>query len=127
VITGIFLLVDGICELVAGLNHGQANCGLVAVLGLVIAIVGVLLIRHPVGSVTAVAILIGIRLIAAGVMRCVAAFEESEHRWWTVALGAIEAIAGIVIIANPTIGYATLAVVTGIAFIALGIGLFAVG
>jgi uncharacterized membrane protein HdeD (DUF308 family) len=34
-----------------------------------------------------------------------------------------EAIAGIVIIANPTIGYATLAVVTGIAFIAIGIGI----
>jgi uncharacterized membrane protein HdeD (DUF308 family) len=66
VITGIFVLVDGICELVAGLNHGQANRGLVAVLGLVTAIEGVLLIRHPVGSVTAVAILIGIWLIATG-------------------------------------------------------------
>jgi uncharacterized membrane protein HdeD (DUF308 family) len=60
-------------------------------------------------------------------VRCFAAFVESEHRWWIVALGAIEAIAGIVIIANPTIGYATLAVVTGIAYIAIGIGLFAVG
>jgi uncharacterized membrane protein HdeD (DUF308 family) len=46
VITGIFLLVDGICELVAGLNHGQANRGLVTVLGVVTAIVGVLLMGN---------------------------------------------------------------------------------
>jgi len=90
-------------------------------------IVGVLLIRHPVGGVTAVAILIGIWLVAAGVVRFIAAFEEPEHRWWILALAAIEVIAGIVILANPTIGYATLAVVTGIAFIAIGVGLVGVG
>lgn len=127
VITGIFLLVNGICELVAALSRGRTNRGLIAVLGVVTMIVGVLLIRHPVGGVAAVAILIGIWLIAAGVVRFIAAFEEPGHRWGILALAAIEVIAGIVILANPTIGYATLAVITGIAFIAIGIGICAVG
>lgn len=127
VITGIFLLVDGICELVAALSQRQTNRGLVAVLGVVTMIVGVLLIRHPIGGVTAVAILIGIWLIAAGVVRAIATFDQPERGWWSLAVAAIAVIAGIAIVANPTIGYGTLAVITGIAFIAIGVGLMAVG
>jgi len=127
VITGIFLLTDGIFELAAALSRRTVNRGLVAVLGVVTVIVGVVLIRHPVKGVTAVAILIGIWLIALGVVRFVGAFEEAEHRGWNFVLAAIELIAGIVIIANPKIGYATLALLVGIAFIANGIGLLAVG
>lgn len=40
---------------------------------------GVLLIRHPVGGVAFVALLIGLWLIAIGVIRFATAFEEYEH------------------------------------------------
>jgi uncharacterized membrane protein HdeD (DUF308 family) len=49
VIAGIFLLVDGILELTAALLHGTQSRGMVALLGVLTAIVGVLLIRHPIG------------------------------------------------------------------------------
>ncbi len=127
VIAGIFLLIDGIIELGASLMHGTRNRGTIALVGVVTAIIGVLLIRHPVGGVVAVALLIGLWLIAVGVVRFVVAFEESEHRGWNLAVGAIQAIAGIVIIANPDIGYTTLAILAGIAFILNGLGMLGLG
>jgi uncharacterized membrane protein HdeD (DUF308 family) len=127
VIAGIFLLLDGILELVASFMRSTENRGLMALLGVLTAIVGVLLIRHPIGGVTAVALLIGIWLIAMGVIRFATAFDASRHRGWHALAGALELIAGIVIVANPHIGYATLAILVGIGFILNGIGLISLG
>jgi uncharacterized membrane protein HdeD (DUF308 family) len=127
VIAGIFLLLDGILELADSLFGDARNRGLVALLGVLSAIVGVLLIRHPVGSVTAVALLIGIWLIAAGVIRYVAAFEQDTYNGWQALAGLIELIAGIVIVVDPNIGFATLALFVGIAFVLNGIGMLALG
>jgi uncharacterized membrane protein HdeD (DUF308 family) len=127
VIAGIFLLLDGILELVDSFFRGTSNRGMVALLGVLTAIVGVLLIRHPVGGVTAVALLIGIWLIAVGVIRFATAFEEYEHRGWHALAGLVELIAGIVIVANPNIGYTTLALLVGIAFILNGIPMAVLG
>jgi Short repeat of unknown function (DUF308) len=80
VIAGIFLLVDGLLELTAALLHGTQSRGMVALLGVLTAIVGILLIRHPIAGVAAVALLIGIWLITIGVIRFVAAFELDENR-----------------------------------------------
>jgi len=127
VIAGIFLLVDGILELISSFLRGTSNRGMVALFGVVTAIVGVLLIRHPVGGVTVVALLIGIWLIAAGVIRFATAFEEWSHRGWHAFAGILELIAGIVIVASPDIGYTTLAILVGIGFILNGIGIVALG
>ena len=127
VIAGIFLLVDGILELGSSFMRSTPNRGMVALFGVLTAIVGVLLIRHPIGGVTAVALLIGIWLIAVGVIRFATAFEEYEHRGWYAFAGILELIAGIVIVANPDIGYTTLAILVGIGFILNGIGMAALG
>jgi uncharacterized membrane protein HdeD (DUF308 family) len=127
VIAGIFLLLDGILELIASFMRSTTNRGLVALLGVLTAVIGVLLIRHPVGGVTAVALLIGIWLIAMGVIRFATAFDEYRHRGWHALAGALELIAGIVIVANPNIGYTTLAILVGIGFILNGIGLISLG
>lgn len=127
VIAGIFLLLDGILELIDSVLRETPNRGLVALVGVLSAIIGVLLIRHPVGGVTAVALLIGIWLIAVGVIRFVTAFEEYENRGWHALAGAVELIAGIVIVANPDIGYTTLAILVGIAFILNGLAMAVLG
>ena len=121
VIVGIFVLIDGILELADSLFRETRNRGMVALFGVLTAIVGVLLIRHPVGGVTFVALLIALWLIAIGVIRFATAFDEPEHRGWYALLGLVEMVAGIVIVANPDIGYATLAVLVGIGFILNGI------
>ncbi len=127
VIIGIFLLVDGILELISSFMRNTQNRGLVATFGVLTAIVGVLLIRHPVGGVAAVALLIGIWLIAIGVIRFVTAFDEYEHRGWHALAGIVELIAGIVIVANPHIGFATLAILVGVGFILNGIVMVVLG
>lgn len=53
--------------------------------------------------------------------------EEREHHVWHGFAGIIELIAGIVVVANPDIGFATLAILVGIAFILNGIGMTALG
>ena len=64
---------------------------------------------------------------AIGVIRFATAFEEYQHRGWHALAGALELIAGIVIVANSNIGYATLAILVGIGFILNGIGLTVLG
>lgn len=127
VIFGIFILVDGIVELVAALSARTENRGLLAVLGVISVVAGVLLIRHPLGGVRAVALLIGIWLIAAGLVRFIAAFEAPESRLWRIGVSLVLGIFGVVIVASPHIGYATLAVITGIGFVCYGIGMTTLG
>jgi uncharacterized membrane protein HdeD (DUF308 family) len=127
VIFGIFVLVDGIIELGAALSAKTQNRGLLAVLGVISVIAGVLLIRHPLGGVRAVALLIGLWLMAAGLVRFVAAFDTPENRLWRIGVSLVLGIFGVVIVASPHIGYATLALITGIGFICYGIGMTALG
>ena len=127
VVAGIFVLLDGIFELAYSLRRGAQNRGLVALLGVLSAIIGIMLIRHPIRGVAAIALLLGIWLVAIGIVRFVAAFESHERRTTNMLVAAVEVIAGIVIVANPTIGFATLALIAGIAFIVNGIGMFVLG
>ena len=57
VVAGIFILVDGIFELGASLSRRTANRGLVGLLGVTSAIVGIFLIRHPVAGNIIVAVI----------------------------------------------------------------------
>jgi uncharacterized membrane protein HdeD (DUF308 family) len=77
--------------------------------------------------VTVVALFLGIWLIAVGVIRFVAAFETPEHRFWKLILAAIEVLAGIVIVSDPNIGFATLALFIGLAFIFNGCAMVLLG
>ena len=91
VIAGIFLLLDGI--LAASLIGATTSRGSLALLGALTAIVGVLLIRHPIQGIAAIALLLGIWLIAVGVIRIIAAFDLLEQRGWALFAGAIGLLA----------------------------------
>jgi uncharacterized membrane protein HdeD (DUF308 family) len=127
VIAGIFILLDGIVELVSAAGGGRGNRGLAVLLGVLNLIVGLLLIRHPIGGVQAIALFLGIWLIAAGVVRFVITFESSGKRLGRFVTAAIEALFGLVIVASPHIRFTTLAVLVGISFIAYGIAMIASG
>jgi uncharacterized membrane protein HdeD (DUF308 family) len=126
VVAGIFVLVDGILDLAASFGRSTENRGLVAVTGVLDIVIGVLLIRHPIGGVLAIALLVGIWLIAVGLVRLVGAFER-EQRVWNILVALLELAAGIVIVSSPPIGFATLALLVGIAFIVNGVGTFGLG
>jgi uncharacterized membrane protein HdeD (DUF308 family) len=127
VVAGIFVLVNGIFEVGASLSSRTEYRGLVAVIGILDLVIGVMLIRHPIKGVTVIAILLGIWLLALGAVRFVQAFEYEGHRTWRLLVAGVELIAGIVIIASPGIGLATLALLVGFAFILNGISMFVLG
>jgi uncharacterized membrane protein HdeD (DUF308 family) len=127
VVTGIFVVIDGIAALVASLSKSTESRGLAALVGVVSLIVGVLLIRHPISGVVAVALFVGIWLIAMGAMRFVLAFDTEGHRAWRLLIAVVEMIAGIVIVSSPGIGLATLALLIGISLIVNGTSFTALG
>lgn len=127
-VAGIFLLVDGAFELVASLSHRTESRGSLAILAVLSIIAGLILVRHPIAGVVAVALLLGIWFVASGLARFVEAFGRSErHRIWDMLLAGLELIAGIVIVADPGIGVGALAIIVGIAFIVRGIATAMVG
>lgn len=127
VVFGIFVFVDGIIELVGALIGGSSNRGMLALVGVLSVIAGVLLIRHPLGGVRAVALVLGIWLIADGVVRFIATFDAEGNRLWRIVVALVLVITGIAIVASPHIGYTTLALIGGIGFICYGVGLMLSG
>lgn len=126
VIAGIYLLLDAILAFAALISHDQdrEHSGLHAVVSLVI---GLLLVRHPIESISFVAILIGIWLLTAGCVRLVGALRFGDHRVLRAVIGLVQAVAGAVIIAQPHIGYNTLAIIAGISLAIQGIAMLALG
>jgi uncharacterized membrane protein HdeD (DUF308 family) len=126
-IAGIFILIDGIVEIVLAVTGATTDRGLAALLGTLNLIIGVVLIRHPIAGVQAAALLGGIWLVAAGAIRLVIAFDHAGDRLGRVILAAIEIGFGILIVSSAHIGFATLAVLVGVSFLANGLGLIAFG
>lgn len=127
VVLGIFLLIDGIIELVESFGHAVENRGLAAIIGILGIVVGLLLIRHPTHAVSAIGLLIGIWLVAAGALRLMRVIAFGARPFLSIVIALLEIAVGIVIISDPHIGYATLAILVGIWLIINGIGTIALG
>jgi uncharacterized membrane protein HdeD (DUF308 family) len=125
VVFGIFLLLDGIVELISAFGREGSDRTLAVILGVLAVVVGIILIRHPTHAVNAIGLIIGIWLVAAGVVRLVRALVEGVRPLLRVAIAALEIVAGIVVVSNPHIGYATLAVLIGIWLILNALAMFA--
>ena len=127
VIAGILLLFDGVVAIIASIvGHGEGR-GLLAVIGVLSAIAGLILIKKPFETLVVFTLVFGIWLIVAGVVRFVSAFSEVEGRGASIAIAIVDVIAGIVILSWPELGLATLAVIIGIVLILRGILWIAAG
>lgn len=127
VVFGIFLLIDGIIELIESFGHSVENRGLAAVIGILGIIIGIILIRHPTHAVTAIGLLIGIWLVATGAVSLARAIATGSWGLLWLLIAVLKIAVGIVIIADPHIGYATLAVLSGIWLIVNGISAIVLG
>jgi uncharacterized membrane protein HdeD (DUF308 family) len=123
VIAGIFLLIDGLFEIVASFSKSTDSRGPLALLGVLSLIVGIVLVRHPFGAVSVLALFIGIWLVCVGAVRLIEAFAIREGRGWNLVVSLVEIVAGVVIVSSPDIGVKTLALLIGITFLLRGIGL----
>ena len=120
VIAGIFLLVDGVLAIVASMFGRGEGRGLLATIGVLSAIAGLVLIKKPFGTLVVFVLILGVWFVVAGVVRFVAAFGEPEGRAGNIAIAILDVIAGIVILSWPGPSLATLAAIIGIVLIFRG-------
>lgn len=125
VVVGIFLVLDGIIELVGSFAGSAEHRALAAIAGILGIVVGIILIRHPTHAVAAIGLLIGVWLVAVGAIHLLRSITLGGGSLLRLMIALLEIVVGIVIISDPHIGYATLAVLTGIWLIVNGIGTIA--
>lgn len=101
----------------------KENAGATVAIGVALTIFGILAIMAPLFTGAAVTILVGVLMIAAGITRGVFAFRAQTFGKGVLAflLGAIIAFAGVLLLARPLIGLASLTVVLAAFFFADGI------
>jgi uncharacterized membrane protein HdeD (DUF308 family) len=127
VVAGIFLLVDGALAVIASIFTRGEGRGLLALVGALSAIAGLVLIKKPFDTLVVFTLIFGVWLVVAGVMRFVSAFATAEGRTGNIIIAILDLIAGIVILSWPGLGLATLAVIIGIVLIFRGIFFIAAG
>lgn len=120
-LAGAYLIVTALMEVIDAVTGDATSRALSAIIGVIALIAGVICIRRPGESLLAIVIVLGVYLIAEGVIRIMLAFTAAGRRWWSVALGALDVIVGVLIMAWPGIGLVTLAVFFAVTMIVRGI------
>lgn len=121
---GIYLLLSGVVEIVlAFAPHLRGWTRFVNVItGILSIVLGVICLRDQLESVLLLAVWIGAGWIITGIGRVVAGFAtRAPGSGWSVLLGTILTLGGVVLIVYPADSIATLALVSGIWLIAIGI------
>jgi len=96
-------------------HEAKKNAGWLVALGVVTVIAGVLSIGSPLASGLAVAFFIGVAMTIGGVARTVSAFSAGSFGQGTLAFigGILTFGAGLILVARPGIGLATLTLMLG--------------
>ena len=126
VLFGIQLVVAGIFRFVAALasdDESGATRVLLALLGVLSFIIGLYALRHILITIAALALLLGIFWIVNGAVEAFTALSHRgmQGRGWTIFMGLLSVVAGVVVLVYPAISLATLAVVLGFWLLVYGI------
>jgi uncharacterized membrane protein HdeD (DUF308 family) len=120
ILLGIELLLIGAIQIGVALAAPDSIHTGAVLRGAFAGIAGLIVIRHPGGSLTVVALAVGIYLVLAGAMRLVSAFETNVGRGWLLLGAALDLAIGVLIVAWPHFGVTSLAVVVGISLVLRG-------
>lgn len=126
IVLGIWLFVAGLFRIVMAIADHEDTAGtrwLMALLGLVSVIVGILFLHRTDETVTTLAFLIGLFWVIGGIIEFFTAYSDfgSPARVWRVAMGVLAFAAGVVTLVWPHLTVAALAVVMGIWLIIYGV------
>ena len=131
VVFGVELIVAGIFRLVAAvaLEEGAATSRvLLAVLGLLSILAGVLCLRAPFQTVLLLGLFLGLFFVISGVVEIFqGASGDSPSPGWTVASGVLGLLAGIVVLVWPLSSLVTLTWLFGITLLVIGVMTIAAG
>ena len=120
VIAGIFLLIDGVLAIFGSILGKGDGRGLLALIGVLSAIAGLVLIKKPFDTLVVFTLIVGVWFVVTGVVRFVVALGSPEGRSGNIVTAIVDLIAGIVILSWPELGLATVAVIIGIVLIVRG-------
>ena len=124
-IVGIFVLLAGICALIALIGSHKGQRGVLIAGGLLGIILGCIFLAWPIGTTAVLLWLLMIWLVLYGIYRIVHAIRqppEDHSRWLDICLGIISLVVGVILIALPTLeGLEDLALLLGIYAVIAGI------
>ena len=126
IVLGIWLFVAGLFRIVMAIADHEDSSGtrwLMAILGLLSVIIGILFLRHTEETVTTLAFLIGLFWVVGGIIEFFTAYSElgSPARGFRVGMGVLAFAAGVVTLVWPHLTLNVLAVIMGIWLIIYGI------
>ena len=103
-------MVDSEGIVTGWLEDAKKNAGLIVGLGVVTVIAGFLALVMPWASGVGVALFVGLAFVVGGVARLIGAFSAGSFGRGTLAFigGALTLLAGVIMVARPGIGLATL-------------------
>jgi uncharacterized membrane protein HdeD (DUF308 family) len=124
VIFGLELFISGIFRLVTAFTSlGEGHRFAYALIGILAIVVGILCLRHLFQTVTALALILGIFWVIAGIMDFFAGVfvKDLPGRGWRIFEGILAFAAGVVVLMQPHISLSVLAWVLGIWLIIYGV------
>ncbi|MEU6311151.1 DUF308 domain-containing protein [Streptomyces sp. NPDC047014] len=125
VIIGLQLLVAGGFRFVSAFSHGNEGSGRLA--GVLIAVLaflaGVLVLRHPMQTIGALSLIVGVFWLITGLLTVYVAIADHGlvHRGMLIGLGALGAVAGIVVLCFPVDSAVALTRLLGLWLVLLGV------
>jgi uncharacterized membrane protein HdeD (DUF308 family) len=121
-IVGVYLVLAGATYVGLATLDNQTAGGrtLRLIVGFLSLLAGLICLVRPGAGVLALLIALSFWFILTGVADLARAIDVREHRVIAILLGLVSIAAGVIIVANPDIGLATLALLAGIGFIVRG-------
>jgi len=126
VLFGAQLIVMGIFRFVNAIATDElpgSSRVLLALLGVLSLIVGLYAVRHLLVTLFALVVLLGIFWVVSGAIELFMALSHRDmsQRGWTAIMGGISVVAGIIVLAYPSISLLVLAVLLSIWLIIFGV------
>lgn len=127
VLLGIQLLLFGLFRLIGAFAADIEHPVLLALVGILIMIAGVIVVRNPFETVAILAVILGAAWIVGGAIDIVASIAGSGEgsRGWTAIGGLLTLIAGIIVVAWPAPTVTVIAWISGLYLVIFGLFLAA--
>ncbi|MFF3876314.1 HdeD family acid-resistance protein [Streptomyces sp. NPDC001978] len=124
VIIGLYLLLTGVFRFVAAFSrqaHGERFTRVL--LALLFVLAGVLCLRHPLQTIAALSLIVGVTWLVSGMLTLYTAlsFKDLPHRGVVFGAGALGVAAGIVVLALPSQSAVVLTRLLGLWLVLLGL------